>query len=236
MHEPGHSGRPSGGGGGMVVVVVVGAGGRGLGFCACAADGAATLVLSQHTEPRLHVDVYDMSTDGRSQNAAIRLSKQKPGHLGNGGPAAVVVAGRDGGCLDGVAGRGGDGGGGGDPPSAGAVTQQLLSSPGQYASASTSSQNSANSPLTHSPRHCLLPTGGAAAAADCADCAAGVVDVVVVVVDDGGGGRCGALFTLIRVEFLSNTTKCSAPANASLDTQHRKPVLHISVTFSTASQ
>lgn len=57
MHEPGHSGRPSGGGGGMVVVVVVCAGGRGLGFWACDADVAATLVLSQHTEPRLHVDV-----------------------------------------------------------------------------------------------------------------------------------------------------------------------------------
>jgi len=57
MHDPGHSGRPSGGGGGMaVVVVVVCAGGRGLGFCACT-DGAAALVLSQHTEPRLHVDV-----------------------------------------------------------------------------------------------------------------------------------------------------------------------------------
>lgn len=132
MHEPGHSGRPSGGGGGSVVVVVVGAGGRGLGFGACAADGAATRVLSQHTEPRLHVDVYDTSTDGRSQNAAIRLSRQKPGHLGSGGPAAVVVvgaAGRDGGCLCG----GGGGCGGCWPccPSAGAVTQQLLSSPGQ---------------------------------------------------------------------------------------------------------
>lgn len=114
MHEPGHSGRPSGGDGGMVVVVVVGAGGRGLGFCVCEADWVATLVLSQHTEPRLHVDVYDTSTDGRSQNAAIKLSRQKPGHLGNGGPVSVVVvvaAGRDGGCLDGVAGRGGGGGG-----------------------------------------------------------------------------------------------------------------------------
>lgn len=56
MHDPGHSGRPSGGGGGMVVVVVVCAGGRGFGFWACD-DDAATLVLSQHTEPRLHVDV-----------------------------------------------------------------------------------------------------------------------------------------------------------------------------------
>lgn len=85
-------------------MVVVGAGGRGLGFCAvCEGDGAAALVLSQHTEPRLHVDVYDTSTDGRSQNAAIRLSKQKPGHLGNGGPAAVVDdgGGLAEGCLDG---------------------------------------------------------------------------------------------------------------------------------------
>lgn len=100
MHDPGHSGRLSGGGGGMVVVVVVGAGGRGLGFCVCVVDWAAVLVLSQHTEPRLHVDVWEIKTDGRSQNAAIRLRRQKPGHLGNGGPDAVVVAtvavGRDG--------------------------------------------------------------------------------------------------------------------------------------------
>jgi len=93
MHDPGHSGRPSGGAGGVAAVVVVGAGGRGLGFCVwCVGDGAAALVLSQHTEPRLHVDVYETSTDGRSQKAAIRLSRQKPGHLGNGGPAAVVAA------------------------------------------------------------------------------------------------------------------------------------------------
>jgi len=236
MHDPGHSGRPSGGAGGVATVVVVGAGGRGLGFCV-ACDGAAALVLSQHTEPCLQVDVYDTSTDGRSQNAAIRLSRQKPGHLGNGRPAAVVVAGGclDDDCLDGWVGRGGGGGGCWlDCPSAGAVTQQLLSSPGQYASASTSSQNSANSPLTHSPRHCLLPTGGGGAAAELS--AAAVVVAAVVVVDDGGGGRCGALFRLILVEFLSSTTRCSAPANASLDTQHRRPVLHISVTFRTASQ
>lgn len=238
IHDPGHSGRPSGGGGGIVVVVVVCAGGRGFGFCACTADDGPAFVLSQHTEPRLHVDVYDTSTDGRSQNAAIRFSRQNPGHLGNGGPAAAVVVVVDGaavgrdcddGCLD---------GGGFESAaafSAGAVTQQLLSSPGQYASASTSSQNNANRPLTHSPRHCLLPTGGVAADGGggngCGFGAAVVVDAAVA-----GGGRCGALFTLILVEFLSSTTKCSAPMNASLDTQHLSPVLHISVTFSTASQ
>lgn len=56
-----------------------------------------------------------MRTEGRSQNAAIKLSRQKPGHLGNGGPAGVVVVvavGRDDGGLDGVAGRDGDDGGG----------------------------------------------------------------------------------------------------------------------------
>lgn len=102
------------------MVVVVGAGGRGLGFCAFADDKVVAFVLSQHTEPRLHVDVYDTSTDGRSQNAAIRLSRQKPGHFGNGGPAAAVVdvvvaVGRDDdGCLDGADGRDGGGGEGGD--------------------------------------------------------------------------------------------------------------------------
>lgn len=231
MHDPGHSGRPSGGGGGTVVVVVVGAGGRGLSFW------GAALVLSQQRYPCLHVDVCDMSTDGRSQNGVIRLSRQKPGHLGSGGPVVVMAVGRDGGCLGGV-------GGGGDcdgadcwpcPPSVGAVTQQLLSSPGQYASASTSSQNSANSPLTHSPRHCLLPAGAGGTVAVAAEATA-VVTEVVVDGGGGGGGRCGALLTLIRVEFRSKTTKCSSPANASLDTQHRSPVLHISVTFSTASQ
>lgn len=238
MHDPGHSGRSSGGAGGVATVVVVGAGGRGLGFCvACAVDGAAALVLSQHTEPCLHVDVYETSTDGRSQNAAIRLSRQKPGHLGNGRPVVVDGGGLVDDCLDGWVGRGGGGGGcWPDCPSAGAVTQQLLSSPGQYASASTSSQNSAKSPLTHSPRHCLLPTGGAGADADAEVSATAVVVAAVVVVDVDDGGRCGALFRLILVEFLSNTTRCSSPAKASLDTQHRRPVLHISVTFRTASQ
>lgn len=59
------------------VVVVDGAVGRG--FCL---EGAATLVLSQHIEPLLHVDVCGIRTEGLSQNAAIILSKQKPGHLG----------------------------------------------------------------------------------------------------------------------------------------------------------
>lgn len=211
-----------------------------MGAAAAAADGA--FVLSQHTEPRLHVEVLGTTTDGRSQNAAIRLSRQKPGHLGNGGPAALdgaveVGLGDDG--LDAVAGLfwdGGGGGGGCPPPSAGAVTQQLLSSPGQYASESTSSQNNANSPLTHSPRHGLLPTGGAGAAVVVLVIGLAVVAVGPDVDDGDGGGRCGALFKLILVEFLSSTTKCSEPANASLDTQHRSPVLHISVTFNTASQ
>lgn len=57
-----------------------------------------------------------MRTDGRSQNPAIKFSRQNPGHLGNGGPAGVVVVagvGRDAGGLDAVAGRDGGCGGGG---------------------------------------------------------------------------------------------------------------------------
>lgn len=78
MHDPGHSSRGSG----AAVVVVTGGGvgrlvgaGRGLGV-------ASALVLSQQTDPRLQLAVFDINTDGRSQNAAIMFSKQKPGHLG----------------------------------------------------------------------------------------------------------------------------------------------------------
>lgn len=41
-------------------------------------------VLSQQTEPLLHVDVLGISTEGLSQKAAIIYSKQNPGHLGYG--------------------------------------------------------------------------------------------------------------------------------------------------------
>lgn len=42
-------------------------------------------MLSQQIEPLLQLDVFGITTDGRSQNAAIILSKQNPGQLGNGG-------------------------------------------------------------------------------------------------------------------------------------------------------
>jgi len=39
-------------------------------------------VLSQQTEPFAQLAVFWMTTEGLSQNAAMILSKQKPGHLG----------------------------------------------------------------------------------------------------------------------------------------------------------
>lgn len=76
IHDPGHSSRGSG----APVVVVTGGGVGlrvGLGFGVVNAR-----VLSQQTVPRLQLAVFDISTDGLSQNAAIILSKQNPGHLG----------------------------------------------------------------------------------------------------------------------------------------------------------
>lgn len=64
----------------MVVVVCMMGFLVGLGFCV-----VATRVLSQHTEPCLQFVVFDISTEGRSQKAAIIFNKQKPGHLGMGG-------------------------------------------------------------------------------------------------------------------------------------------------------
>lgn len=43
---------------------------------------ASALVLSQQTDPRLQLAVFEINTDGRSQKAAIMFSKQNPGHLG----------------------------------------------------------------------------------------------------------------------------------------------------------
>lgn len=57
-----------------------GLGGLGLGF-----GDECERVLSQQTEPLWQLDVLGIKTDGRSQKAAIILSKQKPGHLGSGG-------------------------------------------------------------------------------------------------------------------------------------------------------
>lgn len=78
MQEPGHSGLSSGTAVVVACVVVVG-GGVGLGFCLA---GGATLVLSQQIDPLLQVCVCGISTEGLSQNAAIILRRQKPGHLG----------------------------------------------------------------------------------------------------------------------------------------------------------
>lgn len=36
--------------------------------------------MSQQTEPRLQFAVFGIKTDGRSQNAAIIFTRQKPGH------------------------------------------------------------------------------------------------------------------------------------------------------------
>lgn len=76
MHDPGHSSRGSG----APVVVTTGAAvglrvGRGFGV-------VSARVLSQQTVPRLQFAVFDISTDGLSQNAAIIFNKQNPGHLG----------------------------------------------------------------------------------------------------------------------------------------------------------
>lgn len=40
-------------------------------------------VLSQQMEPDWQVDVFVMITFGRSQKAAIRVNRQKPGHGGS---------------------------------------------------------------------------------------------------------------------------------------------------------
>lgn len=80
MQEPGHSGLGS-------TVVVVGGGWCGLGR-GLAVDVIA-LVLSQHTEPLLQLDVRGIRTEGLSQKAAMMLSKHRPGHLGR--VSCVVV-------------------------------------------------------------------------------------------------------------------------------------------------
>lgn len=138
MQVPGHSERGSGAlVVGAIVVVVIG---RlvGCGFCLVV---LTDLELSQHTEPCLQFDVRDIKTEGRSQNAAIMLSKQNPGHRGAGGGVGGGVGRRVVATvfllsLD----------------SAPLVMQQLPSS-GQYASLSMPSQNNAMRSPTHSPRH-----------------------------------------------------------------------------------
>lgn len=76
IHDPGHSSRLSTG---TALVVVCGAG------VVVRGVGGGALVLSQHTLPRLQLDVCGTKTDGRSQKAAIILNKQKPGQRGAGG-------------------------------------------------------------------------------------------------------------------------------------------------------
>lgn len=140
MHVPGHSDRGSGA---VVVGATVDVIGRRVDWGLCFVVLTAR-VLSQHTDPCLQLDVREISTEGRSQNAAIMLSKQNPGHRG----AAAVVGGWY------VVGRRVV-----DTTflllslvSAPLVIQQLPSS-GQNASLSMPSQKSAIRSPTHSPRH-----------------------------------------------------------------------------------
>lgn len=139
------------------------------------------------------------------------FSKQNPGQRGNAGVGeggavgflvVVVVVGRGLGVGYGVVVDRG----------AGLVTQQL-SSPGQCASESMSSQNSANNPLTHSPRHGLNAGGG--------------LDGAIVLVVGG-----------VRLLFLSMITRFAGVSSPyeSRDTQQRKPALHNEETSNTASQ
>lgn len=82
MHVPGQSSRGSGMGVVVVVVVVVVAGLLG-GW-----RGRVVVEIresSQQTDPLLQFDVFGMITDGRSQKAAMILSRQNPGQRGGGG-------------------------------------------------------------------------------------------------------------------------------------------------------
>lgn len=78
---PGHSSRGSGIGVVVVVVEVVVAGRLGGGRGRVVVE---ILESSQHTDPLLQFDVLGMITEGRSQNAAIMFSRQKPGQRGGG--------------------------------------------------------------------------------------------------------------------------------------------------------
>lgn len=112
---------------------------------------------ASNCSPLWQVDVWGISTDGLSQKAAIMLRRQNPGQRVNGcevvlrvvGAGVVVVVVEEiGGFLE-----------GGTAAALGAgLVIQHESSPGHVASVSISSQNSANSPLTHSPLH-ACPAG-----------------------------------------------------------------------------
>lgn len=71
MQDPGHSGLGSS-------VVVVEGDWCGLGLAVL----VIALVLSQHTDPFLQLDVRGIRIEGRSQKAAMMFNKHKPGHLG----------------------------------------------------------------------------------------------------------------------------------------------------------
>lgn len=77
MHDPGHS--SLGSGGAVAGGCVVGGSWGGL------LGGGPPLVLSQQMLPFLQEVVYGMTIEGRSQKAAMILSKQKPGHFCGGG-------------------------------------------------------------------------------------------------------------------------------------------------------
>lgn len=81
IHVPGHSSRGSGIGVVVVVVVVVVTGRLGGGRGRVVVE---ILESSQHTDPLLQFEVFGIITEGRSQKAAIMLSRQKPGQRGGG--------------------------------------------------------------------------------------------------------------------------------------------------------
>ena len=96
IQDPGQSVRPSWGAGVVVVVILALVGGLGLGrgLDGVTPDAPPLLwwprVLSQHTDPRWQLDVWAMRTDGRSQNAAMMLMRQKPGQRGSCGCEVVL--------------------------------------------------------------------------------------------------------------------------------------------------
>lgn len=152
MHVPGHSARGSGAlvVGANVVVVTGRRVGGGLGLFVVTARE-----LSQHTDPCLQLAVREISTEGRSQKAAIIFSRQNPGQRGAGGGVGGCVGRRvvDTTFLLSLL------------ASAPLVMQQLPSS-GQYASLSMPSQNRAIKSPTHSPRHFFFCSGSGCACLD----------------------------------------------------------------------
>lgn len=220
MHEPGHSGRGSGGND-TVVVIGLGAVGLGLGL----GVGGGLLVLSQHMEPDWQVDVFAMITLGRSQKAAIIVRRQKPGQAGNfvcGG----LVEGR---CVVVVS------------VFSGTSATQQDPSPGQSASLSMLSQNNANSPLTHSPLHDLRIAGFGLlfVAVVATEMVVGEDVLGDAVVDDNLIAVVDFSSTSVEFDFSLSITSSSGGGEspyAVRKTQQRYPESHSSSTVNIASQ